>query len=88
MNPTYKSADLAWNFMGDQAVILTLGKEKFVHELNPVGAEIWRLCDGLHDAEQIAMNISLHFDISAVQAKADTLEFLNDLKGKGLIDWE
>jgi hypothetical protein len=88
MKPIYRSKDLAWNNLGENAVILTLGQEKSVHELNPVAALIWRHCNGESTVDQIAMKLAEEFEVSPEQALSDTNDFLRDLSERGLVDWK
>jgi hypothetical protein len=87
MKPKFKSDNLAWNFIGDQAVILTLGEQKYIHELNPTAAFIWRKCDGTLNADQIAQAMTEEFEITLDEARSDTETFLTGLQDQGLIDW-
>jgi hypothetical protein len=48
--------------------------------LNDAGRLIWNACDGKHSVEQIARQISRHFDIRREQAYTDCLAFLFHLK--------
>lgn len=81
------NANLAWNEIDHEVVIIALDHEKWFHELNRTGSEIWKKCDGEHSPQQIAEAVAQSFDIALSQAQEDTREFLNDLESKKLIHW-
>jgi hypothetical protein len=57
-----------------------------IFNFNPVGSRIFELLkSGLSEA-QIAENVSLEFKVTADLARADVLDFLEELKEHRLID--
>lgn len=54
-----------------------------VHELNILGAEIWKLCDGTRDATAIAGELIGRFEVGREELEADVREFLADLAARG-----
>jgi hypothetical protein len=56
-----------------------------IRGLNPTGARIWTLTDGVRTAEAIAKIVSQEWDVRLEQAVTDVLAFLNELSMRGLI---
>lgn len=48
-------------------------------ELEPVGAFVWKLCDGKHTCEGIARLLSCEYKLSKVEAEASLISFLETL---------
>jgi hypothetical protein len=71
----------------DQEAVIVLPDKGEVKVLNEVGARIWALADGSRSVREIAAEIARQYDVSAVQAEADTLEFLRELREKALIEF-
>jgi len=58
--------------------------------LNGVGSLIWRSCDGRHTVQDIVGKIATTCENSAPDDASlgrDVLEFLNSLRGQGLVSW-
>lgn len=68
-----------------EAVVVEPG-DGLVTIVNAVGTRIWDLLDGRRTVREIAGRVAGDYDVSRDQALADTLEFLRDLREKGLID--
>jgi len=56
-----------------------------IYTLNEVGTIIWGLVDGKKSVGQIAEEICMTYDVTAEEAKKDTIDFLISLKKAGLI---
>ena len=69
-----------------EAVIVLPGKGE-VKVLNEVGARIWALADGSRSVREIAAVIASNYDVSPAQAEIDTMEFLNELRDKALLEF-
>ncbi len=67
-----------------EAVILTL-QNSMIHTLNRVGSRMWQLADGTRSVEEIAAVISDEFQVDEATAHADILEFVGELRNKGMI---
>jgi hypothetical protein len=67
-----------------EAVVVEPGNG-LVNIINEAGTRIWELADGKLTAGDIAGLIAGEFDVSRDRALADTIEFLRDLKEKGLV---
>lgn len=54
-------------------------------ELEPVGAFVWNLCDGVHSFESIAKKLQGRFKMNRLEAETALLAFLQMLGRKRLI---
>jgi len=54
-------------------------------ELEPIGAYVWKLCDGSHTLESIAERLHREFKISKVEAEASLLSFVETLAKRRFI---
>ncbi len=75
---------IASQILNGEAVLVHPQKGK-VKVLNTIGALIWDALDGRRKVSEIVSDICSEYDISAVQAEADTLEFLEGLFSHDLI---
>lgn len=57
-----------------------------VTELNLLGGEVWKLCDGTRDADAIVDELLPRFDVGREELAADVREFLADLAGRGWLE--
>jgi len=55
------------------------------HLLNPIGSHIWDRLDGRRSLQEILDSIVAEFDVPADQARADLLEFVANLRLKGMV---
>lgn len=79
-----RSDDLAFRVIQGEAIILT-AKDRVIHTLNEVGTRIWELIDtGIKVGDLIA-KICEEYEVDERQAERDVLEFLGELKEKGII---
>ena len=78
--------DLIWRVLDDGAVIITPDQGQ-VRVLNQVGAAIWQMIDGQNTTSDIALQLSLDFDVEAQEAEKDVRAFLDVLDEKGLLAW-
>lgn len=56
-----------------------------MHQLNLLGGEIWKLCDGDSDRASIVSALLERFDIDAATLQTDVDAFVDDMIQKGLI---
>lgn len=76
---------LAHRVIEGQAFVLE-PREKMIHSLNPAASFIWeRLCKGRGEAE-IAEELCGEFEVDPAAARADTAEFLAELRAKRLLE--
>jgi hypothetical protein len=78
-----RSPDLAWQVIGDEAVVMNLAGARAVG-LNPVGALVFSLLEE-RDAEGPARAVCERFDATPERARADVKAFLADLVAHGLV---
>ncbi|MCH8273470.1 MAG: PqqD family protein [Armatimonadetes bacterium] len=57
-------------------------------ELEPVGAFVWRLCDGKHTCAGIAGKLEKEFKITKLEAEASLMAFLETLAGRRYVTLE
>jgi hypothetical protein len=58
---------------------------KMVYVLNATARDIWNLCDGNHDLEQIALKIFEEYDIEMGVLQKDIPMIVSDLNRIGLL---
>ncbi|MFZ4507197.1 MAG: PqqD family protein [Fimbriimonas sp.] len=54
-------------------------------ELEPVGAYVWELCDGVHTVDGIARKLRSRYRMNRLEADASLAAFLQMLSQRGLI---
>jgi len=64
---------------------VTLLSGGVMHQLNYLGGEIWKLCDGTRDREQVLESLMELFDADRDTVKRDLDAFLDGMIEKGLI---
>jgi hypothetical protein len=57
-------------------------------ELEPVGAAVWRMCDGKHTIEMIAKSLSAQFGLTPAESEASLLAFLDTLSKRRYLTWQ
>ena len=69
---------------GDEAVLVlpALGQIKV---LNDVGARVWDLLDGVRSIADIVSVVCAEYDVERECAEPDTMIFLEEMQGKGLL---
>lgn len=78
-----RSPDTAWQRIGDEAVVMNLAGAR-VLGLNPTAALVWSLLDE-HDEDGLARAVSERFEVDPQTARRDVREFLDLLRGHGLV---
>jgi hypothetical protein len=71
----------------EREAVIVLPDKGEVKVLNEVGTQIWMLADGSRSVREIAATIAGAYDVSPAQAEADTVEFLQTLRDKALIEF-
>jgi len=69
----------------ENEAVLVLPDRGQVKVLNQVGASIWQLADGTRTVREIAAVICAEYAVEQAEAEADTLAFVAELEGKGII---
>jgi hypothetical protein len=73
-----------WREVGGEIIILTRDGE-WIHTLNEVGSEIWKLADGKMTVNELISKICEEFEINRETAEQDTIKFIQKLLKKDLI---
>lgn len=73
-----------WRVLEGEALVVD-PKRGYLYPLNPVGARIWELCDGLHTVHGIVDLLVEEFDADVATIRQDAGEFLDGLAAAGLI---
>jgi hypothetical protein len=58
---------------------------KVVHIVNVTARDVWKLCDGKHSLEEIAMKLYEEYDIEMSVLEKDTQKIISDLEKIGLL---
>ena len=77
--------DCIWRIIDQETVIISKDG-KFLHRLNEVGTEIWKLADGSFTTDEIISHVLSEFDVSMQIARQDVLKFIEDLSQLGLLE--
>jgi hypothetical protein len=71
-------------FVGDEAIVLNLDSS-YYYSLDPIGSEIWAMCDGTHSVQSMLDQVCTEYDVDWDQARRDVLELIDDLQREELI---
>ncbi len=69
-----------------EAVIITPA-ENVIRMLNQTGSRIWELADGTRTIAQIVETLTYEYQVDNAHAERTTVDLLDELAAKGLIDW-
>lgn len=81
LDPERKMEDLETGALGT----VTLLNDGVMHQLNLMGGEIWKLCDGTRDRNGILDSLLQTFEADRQTMQDDLNEFLSDMIQRGLI---
>lgn len=74
--------------LGNELALMDIDTGKY-YTLNPVGKSIWREVEKVVSIKGLVEILSKEFEVSEKNCLKDVLEYLNDLKDKGLIQaWD
>lgn len=76
--------DVIYRVVDGEAILLNL-ESGYYYSLDPLGSEIWALCDGAHALDDILNHICAGYAVSPAQARGDLLGLLDDLVREGLL---
>ncbi len=79
-----KADDSAWRTLEGRAVVLS-GHDGMLRMLEEVGTRLWELLDGDRTVKEILGILLDEYDVEAEVLEKDVLEFLSDLKAKGML---
>ena len=80
-----QNQEIAWREIDGEAV-LVISDDSDLKVFNGTGTQIWKQCDGQHKVSSIAQEIAVEYEVTHDEALADVIDFLMDLRSKGLID--
>jgi hypothetical protein len=76
--------EVAWQTIGDEAVLMSLGDEGRVFGLNPTGAVVWQKLEE-RDEDGLVAAVVERFSTDEDRAREDVRGFLSFLRGRGLV---
>ena len=76
--------DVAWQRIGDEAVLMSLAPEGRVLGLNPTGGVVWSLLEE-RDEDGLVTAVVERFAIDDARAREDVRDFLSLLRERGLV---
>ncbi len=82
-----KSSDVISTSAGGESVALGLLTGKYYH-FDEVGSKIWALLDDRTQVNQICGTLLSLYDIDEATCMTETLNFLQDLRGKSIVTIE
>jgi radical SAM protein with 4Fe4S-binding SPASM domain len=74
------------NEIVEDEIVIYDPKNHNVHHLNPVAGVIWDLCDGNHDAKEIAEEIVDVLEADQSQVEGDVTKTIEEFQSKGLLE--
>ena len=77
-------SDVIYRVVDGEAILLNLDSG-YYYSLDPLGSEIWSMCDGVHTLDAIVDRICAGFEVSRARAKGDLRNLLDDLTREGLL---
>jgi pyrroloquinoline quinone biosynthesis protein D len=80
-----RSEGAAGQWFGEEFVVLDAAG-RTLRGFNETAARVWELSDGTRTARQVAEQVALEFEAEAGQVLEDTLRFLTQLLGHGLME--
>ncbi len=72
----------------DDLGTVTLLSGGVMHQLNLLGGEVWKLCDGKRDRRAVAEALLKVFDVDEATLQRDLARFFEDMISRGLIHEE
>lgn len=70
---------------GGEGTLLIVERGR-ITELNILGGEIWKLCDGSRDLQAIVEELLTRFDVTRAELARDVTEFVADLVSRGWLE--
>jgi len=78
-----RNKDVAWRVIDGEAILIS-AEDSMLHSLDEVGTRIWELSDGTNTIKAIVESICGEFEVDAVQAQNDVVEFVTNLSSDKL----
>lgn len=80
-----KNEKVPWRIIEGEAILVDVDKGEVIH-LNEAGAEIWSSIDEEKSVDEIINHICDQFEVAKETAEKDTLEFLDQMIEKGMVE--
>lgn len=78
------SEAVIYRVVGDEAILLNLDSS-YYYSLDPIGSEIWDMCDGTRSLRSVAEQVCGEYDVGWDEARRDLLVLVADLRREGLL---
>jgi hypothetical protein len=78
------SEGVIFRLVGDEAIVLSLDSS-YYYSLDPIGSEIWAMCDGTHSVQSMLDRVCAEYEVDWDRARRDLLDLIDDLKREELI---
>lgn len=82
--PCRNEKDCIYRVIDNEAVVFS-EEGQWIHELNSIGVDIWKMCDGTLNFQEIVDKICNEYEIEREVAEADIQSFIEGLSKKNLI---
>jgi len=82
--PPKHSEAVIYRVVDGEAILLNLDNG-YYYSLNPLGSEVWAMCDGTHPLRSIVEQMCAEYDVAWDQAQRHVLELIHDLQREGLV---
>ncbi|MFC1591027.1 PqqD family protein [Thermodesulfobacteriota bacterium] len=79
------SQDVIWRLVDDEVFIINEDGET-IHVLNRTGGFIWELCEQEMKVADIVERVCERFEVSPEQAEADTVDLLEQMFAKNILN--
>lgn len=76
--------DIVWREIGEEIAVIEEDGVS-VHILNKTAANIWKMCNGDYEIDEITTALCERFDVSPEEARTDILDTIEQLGSIGLL---
>lgn len=85
MTMRLRSTELTWQALDDEVVVLDLRTSNYF-VINGSGAVLWERLAEQASAEELADELRAAYEVPSEVARADVAAFVEDLRGRGLLE--
>ena len=75
---------MIYRVVEDTAILLNLDND-YYYSLDPLGSEIWSMCNGTRTLGSMLDRVCAEYDVTRERARGDLLELFDDLRREGLV---
>lgn len=79
-----RADDAAWRMVDGEMIVVSASRGSIL-ALNPTAALVWERADGTVSVDDLARGLAEEYEIDPAAAAADIDEFLDELRGEGLL---